>query len=142
MKTQPVKLDGITICRKDFNLSDQDKYGHWWIEIGGIESYGWWPKDGVDFEGTLFGVDGELNGQTTFAGTPTQDPHHGDRSADVQIFDVYGDSSTSVQEYIDQIRNYANSYNGSWSWPLGQNCHSFQERMLDVLGLTIKPTSR
>lgn len=25
------------------------------------------------------------------------------------------------------VRDFANSYSGSWSWPFGQNCHSFQE---------------
>jgi RHS repeat-associated protein len=132
------EIDGIRVYRKDIDLGGDDKYGHWWIEIDGTESYGWWPKHGVDYKGTLFGVDGELNGQTTFGGTPTLDPHHGDRSVGVNEFRVYGDSSVSKALYVHQIRTFAASYNGGWSWPWGQNCHSFQDRLLKETGLTIR----
>ena len=30
------------------------------------------------------------------------------------------------------IRKFASSYSGSWSYPWGQNCHSFQEEMMDM----------
>jgi hypothetical protein len=38
----------VTIKRKHIKLTGQDKYGHWWFEIGDAsapdsESYGWWP---------------------------------------------------------------------------------------------------
>jgi hypothetical protein len=129
-------IKGVKVYRKDIDLGGEDKFGHWWIEIDGKESYGWWPKDGVDYKGTFFGVDGELNGQTSFGGTPTLDPHHGDRSSGVNVFDVYG--SMSRDAVISAIRGYSGSYSGSWSWPVGQNCHSFQEQFLRDNGLTIR----
>jgi len=70
-------LSTITVKRKDvlwFQIlkaglglptSGADKYGHWWMEFDG-ESYGWWPKNPVGLLGTIFGVPGELNGQTYF----------------------------------------------------------------------------
>lgn len=33
------------------------------------------------------------------------------------------------------IRDFAVSYSGSWSWPIGQNCHSFQEEMMSTCNL-------
>jgi RHS repeat-associated protein len=135
----PDKIQGIKIFRKDIDIlgkNGDDKYGHWWIEINGKESYGWWPKMPVGFLGTIFGVEGELNGQSYFGGSKIRDPHHGDRGAGVVSFDVYG--TQSKEETVQSIRNYSNSYNGNWSWPLGQNCHSFQKKMLNDLCLIIK----
>jgi hypothetical protein len=48
---------------------------------------------------------------------------------------VYG--TQSKDEAIQGIRNFSNSYDGNWSWPIGQNCHSFQKEMLKVNNLTI-----
>jgi RHS repeat-associated protein len=135
-KTAPEKIPGIKVLRKDIDPFGEDKYGHWWVEIDGNESYGWWPKEPVDLKGTLLGVEGELNGQTHFGGSKTRDPHHGDRSAGVNVFDVY--SSQSKDDTVEAIRNFSNSYSGKWSWPTGQNCHSFQKKMLKDLGLSIK----
>ncbi|HEY3305883.1 MAG TPA: hypothetical protein VGL70_20340 [Candidatus Binatia bacterium] len=124
--------------RKDIDLFGEDKYGHWWIEVGPKESYGWWPKKPVGISETLFGTDGDLNGKY-WGGTATMDVHHGDRGPGVNVFNVYGDPSISTQSYIEQIRSFANSYRGGWSWPIGQNCHSFQQQMLQKLGLTVRP---
>ncbi len=129
-------IDGIKVYRKDIDLMGDDKYGHWWIEIDGKESYGWWPKEPVVLIDTLFGVDGELNGQSYWGGTSTLDPHHGDRSAGVNAFDVYG--TVSKDAAATAIRNFATSYSGSWRWPVGQNCHSFQEQLLGEIELTIR----
>ena len=135
-KTAPKKIPGIKVLRKDIDPFDDDKYGHWWIEIDDNESYGWWPKEPVGLKGTLFGVEGGLNGQTHFGGTRTLDPHHGDTSAGVNVFHVFGPQSKDAA--VESIRDYANFYNGKWSWPAGQNCHSFQKKMLKDLGLSIK----
>ena len=126
----------MKVYRKDIDIGGEDKYGHWWIEIDGKESYGWWPKAPVDLKGTLLGVDGELNGQTNFGGTATLDPHHGDRSSGVNVFDVY--STQPRDTVIQSIRSFSNSYSGNWSWPIGQNCHSFQDALLDNHGMTIR----
>src|ERR1035437_5551856 len=38
-------------------------YGHWWTEIDGSESYGWWPDHcPVTTKETFLGTGGELNG--------------------------------------------------------------------------------
>ena len=129
-------VKNIKIFRIDMDLPDD--YGHWWVEIGSDESYGWWPQFPTGGPGALTGVDGELNGQTHFGGTPTQDPHHGDRWG-VNTFNLYtkdGKTSTGV---INSVRNYAKNYSGSWSWPFGQNCHSFQEGFIEQFNLTTDP---
>ncbi len=132
-------IDGVEIFRKDIDWDPEanDKYGHWWIEIDGEESYGWWPIYGVDTSDTVFGTEGELNGQTSFRGTPTKDPHHGDRSKGVNEFKVYVEGSYN-SDISKAIRDFANNYSGSLSWPFGQNCHSFQESMLEETNLTIR----
>ena len=38
----------VVMKRKHICLTGEDKYGHWWFEIGDAadpnsESYGWWP---------------------------------------------------------------------------------------------------
>ncbi|MCW7540674.1 RHS domain-containing protein [Aquabacterium sp. A7-Y] len=134
----PTKVNDITILRKDIDLSAEDKYGHWWVELGRNESYGWWPSKGVSLTETVLGVPGDLNGQRRFGGTPTRDPHHGDRSRGVNVFDVYSNDNRSSEEIQNQVRDFAKKYNGQWSWPGGQNCHTFQEKMLKELNLTTK----
>jgi hypothetical protein len=54
-------------------------YGHWWIEVDGTESYGWWPTQlplgALDM---LRGVPGVLNGVGVDPdGVPTHHPNHG-----------------------------------------------------------------
>ena len=134
-----------------------DKYGHWWFEIGDprrsdSESYGWWPQDPVGLAETLGGVNGELNGITRFGGTATRDPHHGDTadksfSATVDFGGFFGFFERELQygsgkgkkcscvtedEIKESIREFAKAYSGSWSYPWGQNCHSFQEALLEA----------
>ena len=111
-----------------------DKYGHWWIEIGdpmsvNLESYGWWPRDRVGLRDALAGVQGELNGQTSFAGEPSRDPHHGDVGGDTFHPFVLGSDSRSDSEIAECLREFARSYSGEWKWVIGwgQNCHSFQK---------------
>jgi hypothetical protein len=124
------EVSSITMKRKHIHLTGDDKYGHWWFEMGD-ESYGWWPKDHVGLKNTFFGTDGELNGQTNFDGDPTQDPHHGD-DAEEQFHPTVDCSDPRTDEDIQAcLRAFANSYSGSWSWPLGQNCHSFQEAAMN-----------
>jgi hypothetical protein len=123
----------IKVARKDIDLTGDDKYGHWWTELEGTESYGWWPKYPVGAWGTLAGVDGELNGQTSFGGTATLDPHHHDRSAGVNLFRVKTKDPTKTDATIlSEVRTFANSYSGEWRWTFGggQNCHTFQEALL------------
>lgn len=132
-------VPNVKILRKDIDVNGEDKYGHWWVEIGKSESYGWWPKNPVGYTDTVTGVQGELNGQTSFGGTSTRDPHHGDRSEGVNFFNVYTQNAASTSGIDNSIRNFSKNYSGNWSWPLGQNCHSFQESFMEKLNLTINP---
>ena len=128
-----------------------DTYGHWWIEFDG-ESYGWWPKYGVSsIRKTILGVDGKLNGLEVLhvkgLASSTRDYHHGD-SAHQQFhpkvdtrkfFNIvnrkleYGKGKGIIcrcateDEIKDSLREFSKAYSGSWSFPWGQNCHSFQK---------------
>ncbi|MEM0995975.1 MAG: hypothetical protein AAGN35_02800 [Bacteroidota bacterium] len=130
----------ITIKRNHIHLKGQDKYGHWWTELSHGESYGWWPKDSVGLKGTLLGVEGELNGQTTFGGTPTRDPHHGE--AGEESFKIRIKNPNKDEDAVKkEMRSFAQSYSGEWRWTLGlggQNCHSFQKEMLKNSGVEIE----
>jgi len=131
-----ILIPGINVFRKNIDKDGEDKYGHWWIETDNNESYGWWPKYPVNNLNTVIGIEGELNGQTSFGGSRTKDPHHGDRSEGVEQYDIYG--RMTKDEALKALRDYANSFSGSWSWPIGQNCHSFQDDFLGMNDLTIQ----
>jgi len=90
------------------------------------ESYGWWPDRQVDIWDTLTSVPGILNGQppAPFGGTETTDPHDSD-IAEVTIQTYVRSHERTIAEVIIAVRNFANNYSGTWSWPFGQNCHSF-----------------
>jgi RHS repeat-associated protein len=132
-------VPNVKILRQDIDINADDKYGHWWVEIGKTESYGWWPKEPVGLSDTVSGVPGELNGQTNFGGSPTRDPHHGFRVSGVNVFNLYTTNASSTVGVDIKIRDFANSYRGSWSWPVGQNCHSFQNSFIKKFNLTINP---
>lgn len=53
-------------------------YGHWWLEVDSVESYGWWPAKPPDLAGLLRGTAGVLNGPgDSAAAAPLRDPNHG-----------------------------------------------------------------
>lgn len=108
-------------------------YGHWWIDIDGTESYGWWPSVGVPGLHALMGVPGQLNGMLLAPGSPTRDLHHDD-DGDEEFNPVVinGDSAAVIKECI---RTFAAGYSGGWSWPFGQNCHSFQQELMEHCSL-------
>jgi len=144
-----VLVPTIRVYRIDVTLSldaDAKEYGHWWIEIGTDESYGWWPNAKVGLVDTLLGVPGELNGQSAFEGTPTSDPHQGDRTGGdltVNEFDVYVRAGTDVNKLTNDIRQYAQTYSANWAWPAtpftGENCHTFQQDLLRNFNLVVIP---
>ena len=136
-----------------FGFKAGDGYGHWWFEIDGSESYGWWPAEGLNLAKTLRGVRGDLNGQTLFSGTPTTDPHHGDPaeenySAKLNFGGVLGFFANKELEYgsgkgtkcecatcgevKDCLSDFAKSYSGQWSHPWGNSCHDFLVEALDA----------
>jgi hypothetical protein len=109
------------------------EYGHWWIEIDEIESYGWWPARSVSVWETFTGVPGSLNGLRGIGGTPTTDAHDGHPAE--EMFHPAVVNAKSAAAIKECIRAFAKGYSGSWSWPFGQNCHSFQEEMMEHCGL-------
>jgi hypothetical protein len=148
--TSKRQLTFVKMKRKHIQLRGDDKYGHWWTEVlllyksgSPDESYGWWPQRGLPgglrgLKGTLFGVPGELNGQTSFGGSALRDPHHGD--AGDEEFNPVLTNEKSDWQVINEIRAYAKAYTGSWRWTFGwgQNCHTFQEGLMERIGL-MKP---
>lgn len=56
------------------------------------------------------------------------------------VFNLYTRNANSTSGVISGIRDFANKYSGNWSWPTGQNCHSFQEAFIKKFNLTINPT--
>jgi hypothetical protein len=136
----------ILMKRKHINLTGEDKYGHWWFVIGHrgdprLESYGWWPRETVGPKGAIGGVEGELNGQTSFGGLPTEDPHHRD-DGDEEFHPWVPETDSRTDEQIaDCLRQFAQTYTGEWRWTLGkgQNCHSFQEQAMNRCGLRKHP---
>lgn len=149
MSTRPVT--SILIKRQHLNLGwdADDKYGHWWIEIGNprqrdSESYGWWPKHPVTAGQTLLGTQGELNGQTSFGGTETRDPHHGD-FVDYSVHPlVASDDPRSDDEIVECLRAFAREFRGEWRWTMGwgQNCHSFQLQAMRHCRLQVPERSK
>jgi len=133
------ELKFVTIKRKNISLGNEDKYGHWWIEIDDSKSYGWWPKEQVGVIDTLVGVEGELNGQTTYGGTATRDPHHGD-TADEEFHPLLVEDKED-DNVRQEIRNFARNYTGEWRWTFGwgQNCHTFQITLMRTVGLEEPP---
>ena len=146
------EISSITFHRRHkkwkvvFGKEQGDGYGHWWVKFDG-ESYGWWPKAPVDTWGTIISVPGELNGQTTFGGSSTRDPHHNDMGAEEQFFArsntfgglMYGSGKkksckcASDDEIKDCMRKFSHNFkniHSIWSYPLGPNCHTFQWDMM------------
>ncbi len=134
-------LEEIVFRRKHINFERSDKWGHWWVEIGKKprieESYGWWPKYPVgSIKGLLLGVEGELNGVTSFRGSSSHDPHENDIGDENFSPKLKRNSRfRNTKEVADEIREFSARYSGKWSWPIGQNCHAFQVEMMKKTGL-------
>jgi len=163
---ESIELKSITIKRNHIRvwvvvgIAEGDGYGHWWTEIDGSRSYGWWPVSPLPggltgLKQTVFGVPGELNGTTSFGGTATRDPHHGD-AADESFHpwrrepEWLGFSTPKLQygpakdtqcpcvteeDIKDCINDFVGTFSAShtqWSYPLGWNCHSFQNELMSV----------
>lgn len=146
-KRKSIKLLIIVYERVSKKSTNVDTYGHWWVEFDN-ESYGWWPAHGVSLWETLTGVPGQLNGMGENP-DPQRDVHHGDTAEKEfhpylyvgNIFPTYmqygagkGKKCSCVNEtqIKDCMRTFAHSYSGSWSYPWGKNCHSFQQKMMNM----------
>jgi hypothetical protein len=124
---------------------------HWWIEIDGTESYGWWPtrapssSDDAAWNHGIVGVPGVLNavGRSDLDGTATTDPHHGESAPEsFHPYTVNRSNGLSDDAIRQRIRNFANSFTGDYRVLIGPNCHTFIADMMESVGLTMgRPTS-
>ena len=114
------------------------EYGHWWVEVDGSQSFGWWPASGVSIGGTFSGVPGVLNRSQGVGGTANLDPHHGD-PADEEFSPsvLNGKSAADIKKSIaDFATGFSAKYGSTWRWPAKHNCHTFQEQMMKDVGLS------
>ncbi len=132
-KRQQIRIDLKESIKSRTVAAD---YGHWWTELGGGESYGWWPAGPLDLASTFMGVPGALNGfvdgSCRFGEdcTPTRDPHDGD-VAD-QVFSPVLDDCRTDEDLKDTVRDVSTSYSGNWSWrfEFGNHCHTMQKKII------------
>ena len=106
-------------------------YGHWWMELEGLESYGWWPAKAVGIARLFRGGPGVLNGGRSF----TVDPNHG-LPADHEFHPVLVTPRTD-DEVRAAIRAFAGSFQGEWRWSTRptMNCRLFQLALFDAVGI-------
>ena len=136
----PRRLPFVTVKRNIPRF--RDSYGHWWIEVDGTESYGWWSmRCPLSILQVIVGTIGTLNGVggDVAAGTSTTDPRHGE-DADFAFHPLLLNSKTDDEVRVE-IRELAASYGGRWGWPWWwcrsrmTNCHTFQLDLVAAIGL-------
>jgi hypothetical protein len=133
----PRTLSFITVKR--INPRVGDTFGHWWIELDGVESYGWWPaRRPVSLRVFLFGTKGTLNGGSIFAdGRPSaRDPHHLDAAQ--HEFHPRLVVRKSDRQVRGEIRSFAENYESRWRWsarPTTRDCRRFQLALFQAVGL-------
>ncbi|MGH9013029.1 MAG: hypothetical protein ACRDZ1_03695 [Acidimicrobiia bacterium] len=133
----PRLLPYVTIKRTNPRVGDT--FGHWWVEIDGTESYGWWPhRCPIRIRDFFLGGHGTLNGMggSCSGGTTMTDPHHlepADHSFHPTL--VVRKSDRRVRA---DVRAFAQRSTGGWRWstkPISDECRSFQLRLLETVGL-------
>jgi hypothetical protein len=133
----PRTLGFITVKRINPRLGDT--MGHWWLELDGVESYGWWPAHRpVGLRILLFGTKGTLNGGRIFAdGRPSaRDPHHLDGAQHEfhpQLF-----LRKSDRQVRAEVRAFAETFKSKWRWSMRPNtrdCRRFQLALFEAVGL-------
>jgi hypothetical protein len=137
----PREVEFITVKRS--NPRFLRTYGHWWVEVDGVESYGWWAdRCPIRIRDLLVGTNGLLNGVggSCPGGTATTDPHHGE-DADYHFHPTLV-AALSDDDVRNAIRTFAHAYRGRWRYSLTSTrsgCHGFQLGLLDAAGLIEDP---
>jgi hypothetical protein len=134
----PRSLPWLVAKRYDARLGRT--YGHWWVELDGVESYGWWPaRRPVTIFALLLGWrGGALNGVRRRP--PPRDPHHGDTGH--HEFHPVLMAPKSDWRVRRDIRRFASGFRGGWRWSPRRpaaNCRSFQLALFDAVGLSEPP---
>jgi len=132
----PRTLPFVTVKRTNPRLGT---FGHWWIEVDGVESYGWWPgRCPLRLRHFLLGGRGALNGMggACSGGSPSRDPHHRD-SAEHEFHPVLT-KRKSDRRVRAEMRSFATAYDAGWRWrikPETDDCRTFQVRLMQAVGL-------
>lgn len=144
VKSCPIPRRLAFVVVKRINPRLRALYGHWWIEVDEQESYGWWPDRRLRIWHWFTGAGGGLNGAGLFRrARPTRDPWHG-RIADHSFHPTLHAARTD-DEVRAQMRDFAQSYTGGWSWqwPWSRrpthNCRTFQLALFDAVGIVEDP---
>lgn len=135
----PRVLEFVTVKRNIPILGRS--YGHWWIEVDGTESYGWWPaRSPLRTRDVLLGGAGVLNGaETTIEagarGGANRDPNHG-LTADYEFNPILVTPRTN-DDVRHSIRTFATSFEGRWRWSTRptMNCRLFQLALFEAAGM-------
>lgn len=132
----PPRVVEFVVVKRNLPMAGRS-YGHWWVELDGAESYGWWPaRSPLRMRDVLAGGPGTLNRVgTVLDGRPARDPNHG-LLADHQFHPVLVLERTN-DEVRDAIRRFASNFRGEWRWSTRptMNCRLFQLALLDAAGL-------
>ncbi len=139
----PRVLPFVAIKRIDARLPST--WGHWWVEVDGRESYGWWPLPcPLGVGRVITGSRGTLNGLgTATAGTPTRDPYHGDEPD--HCFHPTLVVAKSDDQVRADIRAFAHGYVGGFRWAWwwlrkpAESCRTFQWALFEAVGLVEEP---
>lgn len=136
----PRVLPFVTVKRTNPRLGT---FGHWWVEVDGVESYGWWPsRCPLRLRHFVFGGRGALNGTggACSGGSSSRDPHHLE-SAEHQFHPLLT-MRKSDRRVRAEIRSFASAYDAGWRWSTKaatDDCRTFQVRLLRAVGLTEPP---
>ena len=139
----PRVLPFVVIKRIDARLPNT--WGHWWVEVDGRESYGWWPQPcPLALHRVIIGSRGTLNGLgTSMEGTETRDPYHGDEPD--HCFHPTLVVAKSDDQVRRDIRTFAHAYVGGFRWGWWwlrqpyESCRTFQWGLFEAVGLVEEP---
>lgn len=135
LRRSPVPRALPWLVAKRYDARIGNTYGHWWVELDGVESYGWWPaRRPVTIFSFLFGGRGALNGARRRP--PSVDPHHGDPGH--HRFHPVLVAPKSDWRVRRDVRRFARSFHGGWRWSFRRpsaNCRSFQLALFEAVGL-------
>ena len=124
------------------NTSWRILYGHWWLELGDDESYGWWPATiPLRARDLVLGTDGVLNGVGLLGmkGSWSRDPNHGQPA--VHAFHPVLQVVKSDEQVSQDIRRFARAYRTRWRWHWSSRhhagtCRGFQDDLFTAVGLS------
>lgn len=85
---------------------------------------------------TLGGVEGELNGVTSFGGISEpgkyKDPHAAAHDEGDEVYQPVRNDCFELSDIKKSVIDFALGYTGSWSWRFeaGNHCHTFQKKLM------------